>query len=329
MRLERQAKPDHRREHRRVSRGHQGGPVRTDRSPGGLDALDAPARTADEPRHFGMLNDVGRLVPEVVGTDDGRVPRLVAAREPALLDHADIGDAVVLRQVVGGGQAMAPAAHDHHLVGGLRLGGTPVLRSFVHQVAHSDGSRQFPGRRSGRSTGGCALTDGGLSFAPMSDDATVVERSRSVSRVGRILEILIAAKTIVACLALYWMVRELVALVHVRGTGNTEAPEIRAVVAAGRFVFVVNTPLLFATIFVWLIWQFFVHDLVARAAGSPFRFGRWASVGWWFVPFANLLMPYRVMQELWNKTDGLTSGSEDRRLLRWWVPWDAQVVLLY
>jgi len=163
----------------------------------------------------------------------------------------------------------------------------------------------------------------------MSDDATVVERSRSVSRVGRILEILIAAKTIVASLALYWMVRELVALVHVRGTGNTEAPEIRAVVAAGRFVFVVNTPLLFATIFVWLIWQFFVHDLVARAAGSPFRFGRWASVGWWFVPFANLLMPYRVMQELWNKTDGLTSGSEDRRLLRWWVPWDAQVVLLY
>ena len=164
----------------------------------------------------------------------------------------------------------------------------------------------------------------------MSDDATVVERSRSVSRVGRILEILIAAKTIVASLALYWMVRELVALVHVRGTGNTEAPEIRAVVAAGRFVFVVNTPLLFATIFVWLIWQFFVHDLIARTAGSPpLRFGRWASVGWWFVPFANLVMPYRVMQELWNKTDGLTSGSDDRRLLRWWVPWDAQVVLLY
>jgi hypothetical protein len=171
--------------------------------------------------------------------------------------------------------------------------------------------------------------DSGLSFGPMSQDATVLERSRSVSRVGRILEILIAAKTIVAALALYWMVRELIALVHVRGTGNTEAPEIRAVIAAGRFVFVVNTPLLFATIFVWLVWQFFVHDLVARAAGPPLGFGRWASVGWWFVPFANLLMPYRVMQELWNKTDGLTSGSEDRRLLRWWVPWDAQVVLLY
>ncbi len=163
----------------------------------------------------------------------------------------------------------------------------------------------------------------------MSDDATAVERSRSISRVGRILEILIAAKTVVASLALYWMVRELIALVHVRGTGNTQAPEIRAVIAAGRFVFVVNTPLLFATIFVWLIWQFFIHDLIARTAGSPLRFGRWASVGWWFVPFANLLMPYRVMQELWNGVHGLTSGSDDRRLLRWWVPWDAQVVLLY
>ena len=112
----------------------------------------------------------------------------------------------------------------------------------------------------------------------------MLERSRSVSRVGRILEILISAKTIVASLALYWMVRELIALVHVRGTGNTHAPEIQAVVAAGRFVFIVNTPLLFATIFVWLIWQFFVHDLVVRTTG-PFRFGRWASVGWWFSTF--------------------------------------------
>ena len=72
----------------------------------------------------------------------------------------------------------------------------------------------------------------------------MLERSRSVSRVGRILEILICAKTIVASLALYWMVRELIALVHVRGTGNTHAPhapEIQAVVAAGRFVFIVNS----------------------------------------------------------------------------------------
>jgi len=32
---------------------------------------------------------------------------------------------------------------------------------------------------------------------------------------------------------------------------------------------------------------------------------------------------------LWHKADGQTSGPDDRRLLRWWVPWDAQVVLLY
>jgi hypothetical protein len=162
----------------------------------------------------------------------------------------------------------------------------------------------------------------------MSQDATVLERSRSVSRVGRILEILIGAKTIVASLALYWMVRELIALVHVRGTGNTQAPEIQAVMAAGRFVFIVNTPLLLATVFVWLIWQFFVHDLVVRTTG-PLRFGRWASVGWWFVPFANLVMPLQVVRELWNRREGVTPGSDNARLLHWWVPWDFQVVLLY
>ncbi len=120
----------------------------------------------------------------------------------------------------------------------------------------------------------------------MSDDATVVARCTSVSRAGRILRILIALKTIVASLALYWMIRELIVLLRFRSTGSLDAPEIHAVVAAGRFVSLINMPLLYATTLVWLIWQFFVHDLVARTTDPPLRFGRWASVGWWFVPGA-------------------------------------------
>jgi hypothetical protein len=163
----------------------------------------------------------------------------------------------------------------------------------------------------------------------MSDDATVIERSTSVSRVGRLLKILIALKMIVAALALYWMVREVIVLLQVRGSGNVDAPRVRAVVSAGRFIWVVNSPLLFASIFVWLIWQFFVHDLVARTEGAPLRFGRWASVGWWFVPFANLVQPFLVMKDLWERRVRSDDPAADRRLLRWWLPWDAQVATLY
>jgi Domain of unknown function (DUF4328) len=163
----------------------------------------------------------------------------------------------------------------------------------------------------------------------MSDSATLFQRSRSVSRVGRLLEILIGLKMIVAALALYWLGRELVVLTRLRGTEDIDAPEIRAVAAAGRFVFVVNTPLLFGTIFVWLIWQFFAHDLVLRQDMRRPRFGRWASVGWWFVPFSNLVMPYRVMHELWIANVRPDVDPQEHVLRRWWIPWDAQVVVLY
>ena len=67
----------------------------------------------------GLFVDRGRGVLQVVRTDDGGVPPGVAAAEPALLDHRDIGDAVVLAEVVGGGEAVSPCPHDDRVVGGL------------------------------------------------------------------------------------------------------------------------------------------------------------------------------------------------------------------
>ena len=43
----------------------------------------------------------------------------------ALLDHGDIGDAVLLGEIIGGGEAVPAAADDHHVVVRLRLGLAP------------------------------------------------------------------------------------------------------------------------------------------------------------------------------------------------------------
>jgi hypothetical protein len=77
------------------------------------------------PEFEGVFVDARALVPEVVGTDDRGVASHVAARQPTLLQHRDVGDAVVLRQVVGGGQAVAAAAHDYYVVRAFRLGCAP------------------------------------------------------------------------------------------------------------------------------------------------------------------------------------------------------------
>jgi hypothetical protein len=63
----------------------------------------------------------------------------------------------------------------------------------------------------------------------------------------------------------------------------------------------------------WFIW---LHRAVANArslgvdtAATP----GWA-VGWWFVPFANLVKPYRILRSLF---DGLVSGSS-AIVAYWW-----------
>ena len=73
-----------------------------------------------------VLVDGGRLVEQVVRADDRGVAGHVAAAEPSALEDRDVGDAVVLGQVVGGGQAVATAADDHDLVCGPGFGGAPV-----------------------------------------------------------------------------------------------------------------------------------------------------------------------------------------------------------
>jgi hypothetical protein len=60
-----------------------------------------------------------------------------------------------------------------------------------------------------------------------------------------------------------------------------------------------------------------------QARGLEYRPG-WAA-GWWFVPLANLVMPYRVVKEAWRASDpsipaGTTTwrSTDPPKLLSWW-----------
>jgi hypothetical protein len=94
-----------------------------------------------------VLVDRRALVPQVVRTDDRGVPRHVAAGQPALLEHADVGDPVVLREVVGRGQTVPAAADDHDVVSTFRLGGTPVRGSGHRVILHKGTGGCFGARR--------------------------------------------------------------------------------------------------------------------------------------------------------------------------------------
>ncbi len=72
-----------------------------------------------------LLVDRRRRVLEVVRANDGGVASRVAAAQPALFQHGDIGDAKIFTKVIGRGQTMPARAHDDHIVCLFRLGRGP------------------------------------------------------------------------------------------------------------------------------------------------------------------------------------------------------------
>ncbi len=82
-----------------------------------------------------VLVEAHRFRNPIVGADDGGVASRVARADISAFHHRHVGDAVTGGQIIGGGETMAAAPDDHHVVRALRL--VPLQREqpfdeFVH-----------------------------------------------------------------------------------------------------------------------------------------------------------------------------------------------------
>lgn len=96
---------------------------------------------------------------------------------------------------------------------------------------------------------------------------------------------------------------------------------IGAVVWIGSLAFL-------ATAVCWLVWQVRAHENVWAVPGLPAPTRKpGMAVIWWFIPFANLVMPYVCVREL-STVSAARAGSTPRRGLPvvWWVLFLAAVV---
>lgn len=74
---------------------------------------------------------------------------------------------------------------------------------------------------------------------------------------------------------------------------------------------------LIATAVAFLAWlSRAVDNVSALGAGQPLVSPRW-SIGWWFVPFANLVMPFRIVKDLDQRMTP-TGQPRSGALLGWW-----------
>ncbi len=125
---------------------------------------------------------------------------------------------------------------------------------------------------------------------------------RPVATLGRVLQILLAVVGVVSLINDVWLFAQLRSgtyVLHVPEQVNgqvTQQPYLTGSRLASRGLVV--WPVMLATIVVWLVWQHHAtENLWARGFHDLHIRPGWA-VGWWFIPFASLVMPCVAMVEL-------------------------------
>jgi hypothetical protein len=149
---------------------------------------------------------------------------------------------------------------------------------------------------------------------------------RSASSLAKATSVLFAVYiivTIAAVAAGYGSIRYLVAGGHVEDEMNDSE-------LAGACLSLVWLPVQAALIIVFLIWMHrAARNLPALGLAHPRSSPGWA-VGWWFIPFANVIKPYQVMTEIWTASEPPPGvpGADSRDVRRpasllafWWWLW--------
>jgi hypothetical protein len=70
----------------------------------------------------------------------------------------------------------------------------------------------------------------------------------------------------------------------------------------------------------FLLWIYRVNKNLRALSGEEMRFSPGWSVGWYFIPFANIVMPYKVMKEIWQVSHRNRAATSPI-LPIWWILW--------
>ena len=65
----------------------------------------------------------------------------------------------------------------------------------------------------------------------------------------------------------------------------------------------IEIPVRIVTAILFLIWLYRAFDNLSALKANHLEFTPGWSVGWWFIPFANLVKPFQVVRELYNESD--------------------------
>jgi hypothetical protein len=146
---------------------------------------------------------------------------------------------------------------------------------------------------------------------PLSPTAPPVHAAKPTRLLSRFVVILLAMNVLASVLAVVLSGVELVAFPGFSAKEDYTEPGEIALAAASGLAGLGTVLVLLCTVIAFCVWIHRTNFALQRIRGLTFTPG-WA-VGWWFVPFANLVKPYQVMVELWRASDPDGTGAD------WWL----------
>jgi hypothetical protein len=104
-----------------------------------------------------------------------------------------------------------------------------------------------------------------------------------------------------------------------RGEAIPDA-EIESALDRSGFVGLIILVVFLVSGILWLVWQYRGHANLYAAGVDRLRITPGWAVGWWFVPFANLVKPFQSVRELWKASEGSAQWWETKTwpVIGWW-----------
>lgn len=157
--------------------------------------------------------------------------------------------------------------------------------------------------------------------------------SASIARLGRVTSVLVGVQAGLGLFRLVPGARE----GFVSATSAGVGPMLMALAVVGFF-----TLLGFVAPIAFVLWVRRATKNLRLIQPDELLFytpGAW--IGWWFVPLANLILPFNVMRQIWHHSDPVAVRHEKNRdtaggvlgwrapplVAAWWVTWVACVIV--
>lgn len=140
------------------------------------------------------------------------------------------------------------------------------------------------------------------------------------------LHVAMAIMLVINCVTLLFEVAELLGLFAINPDPYADVTGLEILYVVTAFALVIVA---IVNIILWCMWLHRAARNVNEAGFERFEFTPGWAVGWHFIPFANLVQPFKVMRQIWNASaaDANDLDSSAPNVNLWWGTWLASGIL--